>query len=111
MYIHCNVDVHSGRLQRVINGPEMHRWHHALEIRDGVNFATKFAFWDWMFGTAHLPAGKPVAYGIAEPFPSGYLAQQLHAFRARGAPLSATGLAEPGLAEPGAAPARAAGDR
>jgi sterol desaturase/sphingolipid hydroxylase (fatty acid hydroxylase superfamily) len=83
MYIHSNVDVRSGRLQRFINGPEMHRWHHALEIRDGVNFATKFAFWDWLFGTAYKPAAKPAAYGLDEPFPKGYLAQQLHAFLPR----------------------------
>ena len=81
MYIHSNVDVRSGRLQWIINGPEMHRWHHALEIVDGVNFATKFAFWDWMFGTAHRPPAKPAAFGIAEPFPNGYVAQQLYAFR------------------------------
>ncbi|HMF42453.1 MAG TPA: sterol desaturase family protein [Polyangia bacterium] len=83
MYIHSNIDVRSGRLQKIVNGPEMHRWHHAIEIRDGVNFATKFAFWDWLFGTAHLPATKPSGYGIIEPFPSGYLAQQLHAFKPR----------------------------
>ena len=84
MYIHSNIDVHTGRLQKVINGPEMHRWHHALEIVDGVNFATKFALWDWLFGTAHQPrGGKPAGYGIAEPFPTGYLAQQLHAFLPR----------------------------
>ena len=61
----------------------MHRWHHALEIRDGVNFATKFAFWDWLFGTARLPKEKPSGFGILEPFPRGYLAQQLHAFLPR----------------------------
>ena len=83
MYIHCNVDVRSGRLQRIINGPEMHRWHHAIEIRDGVNFATKFAFWDWLFATAHLPPVKPRGYGILEPFPAGYVQQQLHPFRRR----------------------------
>ncbi|MES1166100.1 MAG: sterol desaturase family protein [Verrucomicrobiota bacterium] len=83
MYIHSNVDVRSGRLQRIINGPEMHRWHHAIEIRDGVNFATKFAFWDWLFGTAHLPDVKPRGYGILEPFPTGYLQQQLHLFKRR----------------------------
>lgn len=83
MYIHCNVDVRSGRLQRIVNGPEMHRWHHAIEIRDGVNFATKLAFWDWLCGTAHLPSGKPRGYGIAEPFPAGYLRQQLHLFLPR----------------------------
>ena len=83
MYIHCNVDVRSGWLQKIINGPEMHRWHHAIEIRDGVNFATKFAFWDWLLGSAYLPAAKPAGYGIVEPFPSGYLAQQIHAFKPR----------------------------
>jgi sterol desaturase/sphingolipid hydroxylase (fatty acid hydroxylase superfamily) len=87
MYIHCNVDVRSGRLRWIINGPEMHRWHHAIEIRDGVNFATKFAFWDWLFGTAHYPRGrKPFGYGIVERFPSSFLAQQLHAFAPRPAP-------------------------
>src|SRR5262249_14776180 len=30
MFIHANVDVRLGRVQRVLNGPEMHRWHHAL---------------------------------------------------------------------------------
>jgi sterol desaturase/sphingolipid hydroxylase (fatty acid hydroxylase superfamily) len=90
MYIHSNVDVRSGRLQWIVNGPEMHRWHHAIEIRDGVNFATKFAFWDWLFGTARLPREKPSGYGILEPFPSGYLAQQLHALKPRPAPEPAT---------------------
>jgi sterol desaturase/sphingolipid hydroxylase (fatty acid hydroxylase superfamily) len=83
MYIHANVDVRSGRLQWIINGPEMHRWHHAIEIRDGVNFATKFAWWDWLFGTAFRPPRKPSGFGITEPFPSGYLAQQVHAFLPR----------------------------
>ena len=63
MYIHSNIDVRSGWLQYVINGPEMHRWHHAVEVID-VNFATKFAFWDWIFGTAYLPAAKPRGYGL-----------------------------------------------
>jgi len=88
MYIHCNVDVKSGWLQRFINGPEMHRWHHAIEIRDGVNFATKLAFWDWLCGTAHLPPKKPSGYGIAEPFPAGYLRQQLHLFFPQAPPRS-----------------------
>jgi hypothetical protein len=83
MYIHANIDVRSGRLQWVLNGPEMHRWHHAIEIRDGVNFATKLAWWDRLFASAYLPPEKPSGYGIVEPFPEGYLAQQAHLFRAR----------------------------
>lgn len=93
IWIHSNIDVHTGWLQRVINGPEMHRWHHSLIYEgEGRNFGTKFAFWDWLFGTAYLPAGKPERYGLEEPFPGGYLAQHLHAFR----PFAAEGEGAPG---------------
>lgn len=87
MWIHSNIDVRTGWLQRVLNGPEMHRWHHARDYhgRYGANFATKLALWDWLFGTAYLPANRPARYGLGEPFPRGYLAQHLHAFR-RSAP-------------------------
>ncbi len=86
MYIHSNVDVRSGRLQYVLNGPEMHRWHHSAEIVRG-NFATKFAFWDWIFGTAHRPPEKPVGYGLVDAdYPTGFLAQALQAFRATATP-------------------------
>src|SRR5262249_43391118 len=30
MYIHANLNVHAGPLQWIVNGPEMHRWHHAM---------------------------------------------------------------------------------
>jgi sterol desaturase/sphingolipid hydroxylase (fatty acid hydroxylase superfamily) len=85
MYIHANLDVRSGPLQYVINGPEMHRWHHAIEITEGgINYATKFACWDWLFGSAYLPRRKPAGYGVQGlDFPRGYLGQVLHAFRAR----------------------------
>ena len=81
MYIHSNIAVRLGWINHVFNGPEMHRWHHAIEIIS-VNFATKFAFWDWMFGTAHFPTHKPGAYGLVAPeYPSTYLSQALYAFR------------------------------
>ncbi|HET9503984.1 MAG TPA: sterol desaturase family protein [Hymenobacter sp.] len=80
MYIHANIDVKSGKLQYVINGPEMHLWHHAdHEEVYYANFSTKFAFWDWMFGTAFLPANrKPERWGLPYAFPKDYFAQ--HAF-------------------------------
>lgn len=83
MWIHANVNVRSGWLQFVINGPEMHRWHHSDEIADGsYNYATKLALWDWLFGTARLPGRKPGAYGLKEiDFPRNYLRQHLFAFR------------------------------
>lgn len=84
MWIHANVDVHTGRLQSFVNGPEMHRWHHAIDFEPpGRNFATKFAVWDFVFGTATRPTTKPSGYGLAEPFPRGFLRQQAHAFRWR----------------------------
>ncbi len=84
MYIHSNVDVRSGKLQYVINGPEMHRWHHALDIGTrGLNFSTKLAIWDWMFGTAFRPSHRPQAYGMVDPpyYPEGYFRQHLYSFR------------------------------
>jgi sterol desaturase/sphingolipid hydroxylase (fatty acid hydroxylase superfamily) len=83
MYIHSNLDVHTGKFQRFINGPEMHRWHHAIEITEGgINFATKLAIWDWLFGTKYLPEAKPSGYGLAGVnFPKNYFAQHVFAFR------------------------------
>ncbi|MFD2720428.1 sterol desaturase family protein [Hymenobacter monticola] len=79
IWIHCNIDVRSGRLQYFINGPEMHLWHHAdHEEVFYANFSTKFAFWDWMFGTAYLPNGrKPQKWGLPYVFPKDYFSQHV----------------------------------
>jgi sterol desaturase/sphingolipid hydroxylase (fatty acid hydroxylase superfamily) len=79
MYIHSNIDVRSGNWQYFINGPEMHQWHHA-ETKETyfANYATKFAFWDWMFGTAYLPNKKPIEFGLPYKYPKDYFLQ--HAF-------------------------------
>jgi sterol desaturase/sphingolipid hydroxylase (fatty acid hydroxylase superfamily) len=81
MYIHSNIDVRTGWLQKIINGPEMHRWHHSTGKGRNRNFATKLAIWDWIFGTAYLPPSKPDEYGLKTYFPKNYFAQTLYAFR------------------------------
>lgn len=81
MYIHSNIDVRTGWLQKIINGPEMHRWHHSTGKGRNRNFATKLAIWDWIFGTAYLPPSKPDEYGLKTYFPQHYFAQTLYAFR------------------------------
>lgn len=88
MYIHSNLDVRTGFLQFVINGPEMHRWHHANEpAAYNKNFATKLAIWDWLFGTAYLPYNyKANRYGWDYAFPKSYFRQHLFAFRKFQAP-------------------------
>ena len=78
IWIHSNIDVKSGRLQYFFNGPEMHLWHHAdHEEVFYANFSTKFAFWDWLFGTAYLPGHKPVKWGLPYVFPKDYFGQHI----------------------------------
>jgi sterol desaturase/sphingolipid hydroxylase (fatty acid hydroxylase superfamily) len=86
MFIHSNLNVRLGALQRLINGPEMHRWHHALDPEAyQKNFATKLAVWDWIFRTAYFPdpaLRKASRYGSGnENFPRTFWNQQLYAFR------------------------------
>ena len=82
MYIHSNLDLKTGNLQKIINGPEMHRLHHTTGKGRNRNFATKFAIWDWMFGTAYQPENvKATDYGLKTYFPKHYFKQTLYAFR------------------------------
>lgn len=85
MLIHSNLDLRLGPLRYLVNGPGMHRWHHAdLAEAYGKNFATKLAIWDWLFGTAFLPdvkERKAKRYGLGyEGFPRGYVSQVVRAF-------------------------------
>jgi len=85
MYIHSNINVRSGALQYIINGPEMHRWHHSDDSKEAhnKNFSTKLAVWDWLFNTAYLPKNtKANKYGLSNlEFPKKYLKQHIFAFR------------------------------
>jgi sterol desaturase/sphingolipid hydroxylase (fatty acid hydroxylase superfamily) len=82
MYIHSNLGVRTGRLQWVINGPEMHRWHHTTGRGRNNNFSTKLAVWDWLFGTVYFPEGeKAREYGLKTWFPPHFVGQFFYAFR------------------------------
>lgn len=85
MFIHSNLDVRLGPLRFLVNGPEMHRWHHADQPEAyGKNFATKLSVWDWLFRTAYLPdprERRAERYGLGYAgFPDGYLGQVVRAF-------------------------------
>lgn len=81
MYIHSNINVNTGRLQYIINGPEMHRWHHDVGKGRNRNFATKLAIWDWVWGSAYLPRPeKPKEYGLKSYFPDNFIMQFIFAF-------------------------------
>jgi sterol desaturase/sphingolipid hydroxylase (fatty acid hydroxylase superfamily) len=85
MYIHSNLRWRMGKLLYFLNGPELHRWHHANDDAAAFdhNFATKFSIWDRLFGTFFDPGDRRATlYGPEDPkFPKGYLAQHLFAFR------------------------------
>jgi sterol desaturase/sphingolipid hydroxylase (fatty acid hydroxylase superfamily) len=74
--VHANLNWTFGPLRYVFVSPVFHRWHHARDVRD-KNFASTFALWDLMFGTAYMPAGvRPSGYGIDDAeMPDGMWAQ------------------------------------
>lgn len=88
-YNHANLRVRMGWLRYVLNGPEMHVWHHAHPSAGpvNVNFAINLALWDWLFGTAYLPADgqPPKALGFEgiEAFPADPLRQAFWPFGSR----------------------------
>ncbi len=84
MYIHSNINIRTGWLQYIINGPEMHRWHHSDKVEEAYNknFSTKIAIWDWIFGTAYFPDRKAKYYGLSDlNFPKNFIRQFFFAFR------------------------------
>lgn len=70
-FTHLNVEV-PAKINRILKWivitPNVHRLHHALDLRDGnSNFGLIFIFWDYAFGTAsagNRPA--PAEFGVSE---------------------------------------------
>ncbi len=81
IFQHANVRLRFPVLRRVVNTPEWHHWHHAIddEARD-KNFGLPVI--DKIFGTAYMPKGKhPVGFGIHDPVPQvGYLRHLAYPF-------------------------------
>lgn len=81
---HANCDVRLGALNWLIAGPELHRWHHAADLRDANhNFGNKLIIWDTLFGTRYLPADREVGeLGNGEAsFPRTFAGQVAAPFR------------------------------
>lgn len=56
-FTHANVRVPLGPLKYILNNPQIHLWHHAIEIdrKHNVNYGDALSMWDYLFGTAYLP--------------------------------------------------------
>jgi sterol desaturase/sphingolipid hydroxylase (fatty acid hydroxylase superfamily) len=88
LFQHANVRLRFPGVRWVINTPEWHHWHHAIddEARD-KNFGLPVV--DKIFGTAYLPPRRrPVGFGTRSPVPAdGYLRHLAYPFtRAASAP-------------------------
>ena len=80
LFQHANVRLRFPGLRWVINTPEWHHWHHAIdaEARD-TNFGLPIV--DLAFGTAYLPKHRrPDGFGIHDPVPEGYVRHLAYPF-------------------------------
>jgi len=76
---HANFRTHIGRLNYLLNSPELHWWHHAMEPRGQMaNYGSVLSIWDWLFRTAYWPVGRwPREIGVdgLENFPPDFVGQ------------------------------------
>ncbi len=83
-FSHANIRFRLGPLIYVFVGPEMHRWHHARDANSQrSNFGNNLSVFDWLFGTARVPAEAPTEFGSDEAdYPEGNIVKQFfYAFR------------------------------
>jgi len=58
---HSNIILRLGFLNYLISGPELHRWHHSVLIRESnQNYGNNLIIWDLLFGTWFLPENEEV---------------------------------------------------
>jgi sterol desaturase/sphingolipid hydroxylase (fatty acid hydroxylase superfamily) len=87
---HANVYLPLGPLKYVFNSPQMHIWHHARHLPDGrraVNFGLTLSVWDYLFGTACVPANGchvDLGFEAIEAYPRSFWGQLRQPFRGAG---------------------------
>ena len=82
IFQHANVRFRFPGLRWVVNTPEWHHWHHAID-RDARDKNFGLPVVDKLFGTAYLPKDRrPTGFGVRDPVPQdGYLRQLAYPFR------------------------------
>jgi sterol desaturase/sphingolipid hydroxylase (fatty acid hydroxylase superfamily) len=81
-FVHADIPLTYGPLRYALVSPVMHRWHHIRDAsKSGNNFATVFAFYDYIFGTYYVPSKEVGDLGIEDPtFPNTWFGQLLYPF-------------------------------
>jgi sterol desaturase/sphingolipid hydroxylase (fatty acid hydroxylase superfamily) len=83
MLTHCNVEMRLGPLSWIFNTPELHRWHHSKDSREGnKNYCENVMVWDLMFGTYFRQSHRrpPADIGIPEFMPPHFVHQIMWPF-------------------------------
>jgi sterol desaturase/sphingolipid hydroxylase (fatty acid hydroxylase superfamily) len=85
---HANVGWSYGVFGYIFNNPKMHIWHHSKKLPKehpyGMNYGLTLSIWDYIFGTAYVPAnGKNIEIGFHgdEGFPNDFGNQLLFPFK------------------------------
>jgi len=78
---HSNLNLGHGPWRYILNSPRMHIWHHDYEgtAKTTVNYGIIFSTWDWIFGTAKMPADPPAHLGFVgvETYPDNFFTQEI----------------------------------
>jgi sterol desaturase/sphingolipid hydroxylase (fatty acid hydroxylase superfamily) len=84
---HANLHINLGPLKYILNGPQMHLWHHAKEFPashpKGINFGITLSVWDYLFKTNYQPfddENLPVGLSDGDKLPTGFIAQNVEPF-------------------------------
>ena len=85
-FTHANVRVPLGPLKYILNNPQLHVWHHTVEVHDrgNVNFGDALSVWDFIFGTGYAPEERTdlkLGFGGIEEYPTTFLGQLIVPFK------------------------------
>jgi sterol desaturase/sphingolipid hydroxylase (fatty acid hydroxylase superfamily) len=85
---HANIRIPLGPFRYVLNGPQMHIFHHARQMpfAYGANFGVVLSVWDWLFGTAWIPDDglrTELGFDGVESYPRDAARQLVEPLRAR----------------------------
>ncbi|WP_339755482.1 sterol desaturase family protein [Algoriphagus aquimarinus] len=85
---HANLNIPLGPFRYILNGPQMHLWHHAKELPEshpnGFNYGISLSLWDFLFRTNYWPSDDenlPVGLPDGENFPEDFIGQTTEPFK------------------------------
>jgi len=85
---HANLNIPLGPLKYILNGPQMHLWHHVKDTPVGhpygFNYGISLSCWDYLFRTNYWPSDDenlPVGLPDTEAFPEDFIGQTIRPFQ------------------------------